>query len=388
MASPSNTAGPNEEIALISSLSVLAELRAQWTALEGNCHSQPSVFQSFDWVHEWAKLFANEAGSDHYKIQILTGYRKGRLVFVMPLMLRHTQSVKMLTWLSDPFAQYGDILCDRSEDAATWMESALHFYESNFSADILHLRHVRSDANLAQFAQQRLKDAHLNEWAPFLDLTGFKSPEDYDKRYSPTQKRRRKKIRNHLTQLGPLSFTAVREPALRDEAIQSAVAEKEIWLKTRGRVSRVTSCPKAAEFLRRLAELPDNSIKTVVTKMMVGDKPASWDISFRYKGTNYCYITSHVNELNDLSPARLHMDLSQRLSLADGMKTFDLMVPNDLHKDSWCSGRVAVNDYYYAFSAKGRLFGAAYLGWLRPLMRKTYYRLPKSVLVAIKPFLG
>jgi hypothetical protein len=82
------------------------------------------------------------------------------------------------------------------------------------------------------------------------------------------------------------------------------------------------------------------------------------------------------------------MDQSQRLSLADGMKKFDLMVPNDPHKDSWCSGKVDVNDYYRAFTAKGRLFGAAYLSWLRPLMRKVYYNLPPKALAALRPLIG
>jgi CelD/BcsL family acetyltransferase involved in cellulose biosynthesis len=372
----------------VSDLGGLASLRGAWTALESRCHSAPTVFQSFDWVHEWSKIYCDPNTANAAEIRIITGRRDNQLVFVLPLMLRRIQGLKMLTLLSEPHAQYGDILCHRDENPELWMTAALEFCQAKSTADILYIRHVRDDSILATFAKRHLADGHFNEKAPYLDLSVFGSSAEYDSRYSSTQKKRRKKIRKYLQELGPVNFTAVSDPAASDAAIASAVTEKEIWLKKRGRYSRVLNCPRHVDFLRGLARLRDSSIKLVVTKLSAGDKTASWDISFRYEGTNYCYITSHVNTLNDLSPGRLHMDQSQRLSLADGIKKFDLMVPNDPHKESWCSGKMDVNDYYFAFSAKGRLYGAAYLGWFRPLLRKAYYMLPQRALVAIQPFTG
>ncbi len=386
--SQQSSGNPRGEIVLISSLEGLTSLRSEWTSLEARCHSSPSVFQSFDWIHEWSKIFCNPSNSDPIVLQIMLGRKSNKLVFAIPLMLRHVKGVKMLTLLSDPHAQYGDILCDRNENIEFWMRAALEFCQSTSAADIFYIRHVRSDSNLAPFARQNLNDGHFNEKAPYLDLTAFKSSADYDMRYSPTQKKRRKKIRKHLQDLGEVNFTAVQDLVTRDAEIVTAVNEKEIWLKNRGRYSRVMNCPKHVEFLQSLARLVESPLKLVMTRLSAGDKPASWDISFRYNDTNYCYITSHVNALNDLSPGRLHMDQSQRLSLADGMKKFDLMVPNDPHKESWSSGSTDVNDYYQAFSAKGRLFGTAYLGWLRPLIRKAYYSLPQKALVALQPFVS
>ena len=375
-------------IAMVTNLGDLAALRSDWTDLETRCHDSLSVFQSFDWINEWSQVYANPGSREPVELKILLGRRNNRLVFVLPLMLRRIQGVKVLSILTDPHAQYGDILCDRSENAGQWMSAALEFCQAFIAADILYIRHVRSDSALAPFAKQHLVDAHFNDQAPYLDLTTFKSAPDYDARYSSTQKKRRKKIRKHLQDLGSVSFSVLDDQAAADVAIASAVAEKDIWLKDRGRYNRIMSCPRHVDFLRRLARLSGAPVKLVVTKLEAGGKPVSWDISFRYHDTNYCYITSHVNALNDLSPGRLHMDQSQRLSLADGMKKFDLMVPNDPHKDSWCSGKMPVNDYYSAFTAKGRLFGAAYLGWLRPLMRKVYYKLPPKALAALRPFIS
>jgi CelD/BcsL family acetyltransferase involved in cellulose biosynthesis len=66
----------------------------------------------------------------------------------------------------------------------------------------------------------------------------------------------------------------------------------------------------------------------------------SHELGLRYRGRHCAFITGHDPELTNLSPARLHMDRSQRQALADGVSTFDLMVPGDPYKSSWsCTKR-------------------------------------------------
>ena len=370
------------EISLVSSLSEIEGLRLSWRELEARCTVTP--FQSFDWIYQWSQTYADPNRPDPARIHIVLGRKNGRLLFVLPLMRRRRHGVNLLTWASDPFGQYGDILCDPGENPSRWMEAALAFCQRPGQDDIIYLRHVRADARIAAFARQNMSNAYFNEQAPYLDLTAFRTVGDYDKRYSTTQKKRRKKIRKYLQRLGPVNFAPLSEQGLRDGAIALAIAEKQVWLDKRGRFSRTMSCPRHVEFLQRLAGLKDKPLNLLVTKLSAGERTASWDINLRYGGTNYCYITSHMNDLDELSPGRLHMDQSQRLSLADGMQKFDLMVPNDAHKDSWCSGRIDVNDYYLGFSTSGKIYGKAYLGLTRPLIRKVYYKLPPKVLVILQ----
>ena len=114
----------------------------------------------------------------------------------------------------------------------------------------------------------------------------------------------------------------------------------------------------------------------------------SWEIGLRAGGVHYAFITSHVNALTDYSPARLHMDLSQRQALKDGMAAFDLMLPHDAYKDSWSSGATPVNDYFLPLSPQGWAFGALYLERLRPVLRHAYYRMPPALLRLLKPITG
>ena len=82
------------------------------------------------------------------------------------------------------------------------------------------------------------------------------------------------------------------------------------------------------------------------------------------------------------------MDLSQRHCIRQGLKRFDLMVPNDQHKQSWSSDFAETADYYLPMTAIGRLYGKAYLRTVRPVVRRLYYRMPIWALKIVKPLLG
>jgi CelD/BcsL family acetyltransferase involved in cellulose biosynthesis len=140
-----------------------------------------------------------------------------------------------------------------------------------------------------------------------------------------------------------------------------------------------------AAFLKRLQK---GGFDVVVTELSAGGKPLSWEVGLRYRDHHFAYITSHVNALTDLSPARLHMDLSQRLALRDGMKAFDLMIPYDPHKESWSSATMGTEDYYLPLTARGRVFGRVYLETLRPFLRKAYYAAPENLRRIAKPIFG
>jgi hypothetical protein len=62
------------------------------------------------------------------------------------------------------------------------------------------------------------------------------------------------------------------------------------------------------------------------------------------------------------------------------MGIFDLMVPNDTHKESWSSAVVVTNDYYLPISTAGAALGHVFIRTLRPLLRKAYYNMDASTL--------
>ena len=365
-------------LSVVTSLGALHELQAKWHDLENDTQNHSSVFQSFDWNMAWAETYV--ANSKSTSLHIIAGYEAEKLVFLWPLMREKQLGFDTLTWLTEPFGQYGDVMCRKGQNSRQWVESAIGFMKRLRDIDILRLRHVRADSHLAVHAAHLLNDARVPDGAPYLDLRQFSTDAAYDERYTSTQRKRRKKIRKALEELGPVSFARLPTGSTADVAMRHAIAEKNAWLSDRGRINRVLGCPEHLTFLKNLSRRRSGTVEVVVSEMKAGDKPVSWEVGFRLRGTHYGYITSHVNALTDLSPGRLHMDQSQRDALNAGMGTFDLMVPNDTHKESWSSGIVATNDYYLPISTAGAALGHVFIRTLRPLLRKAYYNMDASTL--------
>lgn len=368
-------------LTVVDSLSKLKSLEQEWRGLEAGAQKPVKVFQSFDWVTAWSETYATEASGP--ALHILTGFDQGRLVFVWPLMRVRQLGVSTLTWLTDPFGQYGDVICRQGQNARGWLQSSVQLLQRLKDVDLVRLRHVRADSQVAASGLDFFQSARVPDKAPYLDLTAFKTDADYDARYSSTQRKRRKKIRKSLELMGPISFTRLPVGALADAAMAQAIDEKNAWLGERGRLNRVLKCPDHLSFLRKLARgkalaADGANLEVVVTEMKAGDTPVSWEIGFRHHNIHYGYITSHVNKLTDWSPGRLHMDQSQRACLADGMTQFDLMVPNDIHKESWASNAIDTEDYYLPLTPRGALVGHVYVRTIRPLLRKVYYQMENS----------
>jgi CelD/BcsL family acetyltransferase involved in cellulose biosynthesis len=372
----------DSHLAIVNSLAGLTDMGPAWKQLEENCQNKVTAFQSFDWISAWAEVYARSNAAT--EILIAAGYTKGQLVFVWPLMSARSHGVRSLVWLTEPSGQYGDILLHKEHAVSVWMPAALKLLSQIKGVDLIRLRHNRADSNAAQYLFKNFKSGHNTERAPFLDLKDFSNEELYDARYTSNQRKRRKKIRKSLEQLGQVRFTTLATGTDNDRAMAKAIEEKNKWLKERGRVNRILSCPLHLEFLKVLSRRTNSSVAVVTTEMSVGGKPVSWEIGFRFLQTHFAYITSHDNKMTDLSPGRLHMDLSQRQAIKDKFEKFDLMLPNDPHKESWSSDMVETRDVYLPLSTKGRLYGSLYIQKVRPLVRKLYYSAPQPLLAALR----
>ena len=373
----------NGRVSLISTMEGLMALETQWRELEQSASAPVTVFQSFDWISSWCSAYLDPRSDT--ELLVLTGYQNQKLVFIWPLMKTSRYGLGSVEWLSSPSGQYGDGIVAKDQNIASWYKSGVELLKRLRGIDLLRLRHVRADASIYPYAHQEMTNSHNPERAPYLDLTAFADAEAYEQRYTSSQKKRRKKIRKSLEELGEVKFSVISKSVFCERTIEAAIAEKTEWLKERGRINRVMACPRHLDFIKRLTRRQGSNVEVVISELSAGGKPISWEIGFRFGGTHFAYLTSHVNAMTDLSPGRLHMDLSQKQAIADGMQRFDLMVPYDIHKESWCSGMESAEDFHMALSAKGAVYGAIYVRLLRPLFRSVYYRLPQNVLNYFAP---
>ncbi len=366
-------AGP-ASLAVIDSLEALDALEDDWRALERRSAKGWQVFQSFDWCSAWAHARASDRCAG---LRIVTVRLDGRLVLVWPLMRICFGPVCVLRWLSAPYGQYGDVLIDTDVEREAVLDAAWKYILALPGIDAIRLRHVRSDAIAACFLSRHCRPAGAADTAPCLDLTAFADEAAYDRRYTKAQRRRRRRIRQELEARGALDFRLLREGPEFDALIERTITEKQHWLGARGLHSRPLADPGMADFIRHLATGRD--VDVVLSVLSSGGDPVAFEIGLRFGRRHFGYITAHDNRLTDASPARLHMDFSQRRALADGMRVFDLMVPGDPHKASWSNKSVTVFDFYTPLTLKGHLYGLAYLESLRPLARRAYHMAPPAL---------
>ena len=374
-------------------LSILREaadfvaLESDWRQLEANSPHHRNVFQTFDWLQNWAAVYAGAPGTA--PLHVILGHRGNRLVFAWPLMRTKTGPLTILRWMSEPVSQYGDVLVDKTENPDIWMAEALAQLRQAPGIDAIRLRHVRADAAAAPFLKKSFRDARLPEQAPWLDLSAYADEAAYDARYTATQRKRRKKYRKTLEDAaGPVVFDLLRPGLATDAAIDHAIALKSAWIESRGRHNQVLNCEEVKTFFKRLARMQSDAVQLVVTALTAGGKPVSWEIGLRMGDVHFAFLTSHVTAMEEFSPARLHMDMAQRRALSDGMKVYDLMLPNDVYKESWSSACSDTDDYHLPLSVRGWAYGVVFLEQLRPVLRRAYYRMPEKFLRLLKPIVG
>jgi CelD/BcsL family acetyltransferase involved in cellulose biosynthesis len=227
---------------LITTPPGLVALEAGWRALEA-AHARPhNVFQTYDWVAGWSQAYAGPGAEN--SMAIVAGLRDGKLAFVLPLMQVQIGPLAVLRWLTEPLAQYGDVLIDRPEDLDGWMNASLAFIRREVECDTIWLRHVRDDATVAPWVAGNFCDAQLTQKAPWLDLSAFADEAAYDQRYDSQQRKRRKKIRKTLeADIGPVAFKVLDHGAERKAAVALALAEKNKWIEERGRQNQVLGLP-------------------------------------------------------------------------------------------------------------------------------------------------
>ena len=345
-----------------------------WRRLEGRTNGSHTLFQSHQWCSQWLESYGAA-----YEPFVVAGFSANELVFLWPLMSERRSRFPILEWLSHPYSQYGDVLAAPDLNVAAWMTAALAFIASQGDFTGLYLRHVRIDAAASPFLSRTLTRIGDETGAPFMDLRQFADEAAYLARYSKVQRRRRVKIRNDLERIGPISFQTFESGHALAATIDKAVEAKRRWLVERGLPSVPLHVPGLAGFLQALAFRPNGDFKVVASLLRAGDRDISFEVGFRFKDRHCGFITAHDPELTDSSPARLHMDLSQRQALTAGLSIFDLMVPSDPHKVSWSSDTIPVVDYWHPLSLAGRIHGRLYLDKVRPWLRRAYLASPVAL---------
>ncbi len=372
-------------IKILHTVQDMAQFEKQWRDLEDRVAKSTNVFQSFDWCMNWAQTCTID--NDCYHIYVVTISRDDQCQLIWPMMTACSGPFHILNWLSEPFSQYGDVLAIADENLDTNLQLAWQKIQAHPFADSIRMRHVRDDATIAPFLKANARYDGQVDHAPFLEIDKFPTEEAYEARYNKNQRRRRKRIHKNLEQFGAISFTSSHDGDSFCRTLGLAIREKRKWLSRRGLYSKPVMGDELQVFFSDLAKNA-KTLTPIASQLNAGDREISFEIALRYKGRHLGYITAHDTTLTDASPARLHMDFSQRAAINDGMATFDLMVPADPHKKTWSSNSIQTCDYSFHLNTRGAVYTAFYLKTLRPILRAVYLKSPVSFRRRITSFIS
>lgn len=364
-------------IRIAASLAEIDALREDWEALEALPGNDLTFFQSFRWCRAWVEAYA--AGRSGPEPRIYTVWRKGKLAAVLPLMLGGTRGVvRHLRALGEPHTQYCNLIADpdrMDSDASAALADALREAEA---CDVAVLSSVPERSQLARvLGKFPVVPGYANS-ASMLDLSGYASAEAYAQSLGKLQKRNRNRRRNHLARRGDLDFEMVwpNDPAF-DGLLQRALDFKKQWLRENRRFSAGLTAPGHDAFLASLDGDARRMEGACLSVLRVGGEPVAIELGFLHRRHYYAYLGSFDWSLRDLSPGKVQMDMTVCWLIENGVATYDLLGSPDQYKQSWSNQPVPLHAYAKAFSWRGEVYVGAWLGAVRPAIKRGLLQVPE-----------
>ena len=353
-------------------------LRDDWDALFERSGKSHQLFQSFDWLRHWCRHYVWPDGtSRRCPLRIVVGRADGRVTVIWPLLLDHVFGMRRIGWMGEPVSQYGDVLVEDGPHKFAHLEESWRFLRQTLEPDLMVLRKVREDGEVAALLRKLDADVACREQAPYADLTDHRTFEDYEARFSKKQRRNRRRQWNRLSEVGPLGFEILESGEAARQAVKDATAMKRRWLRENGLISPAFADERLDAFFADVATARDRPSGCLVSVLKLGDRPVALEIGLLCKERYVAHIGAFDLEHAKLSPGALQMQETLRHCIEKrGVVYFDLLAPSSGYKRGWAESAVQVSDFVVPMGAGGHLYANLYLKRIRPGLKDALARLP------------
>ncbi|MEL6289499.1 MAG: GNAT family N-acetyltransferase [Pseudomonadota bacterium] len=382
---------PSKDAAYVKILGLddaLERYATAWRALE-EARPAATVFQGVGWARTyaaWQRQRDHVADGRHARAP---GQRLGRgqatdapfvliahadddtVTGIWPLQSERHVGCRFAVALSEPFAQYADILIAEHVDDEAIVFALLEALRSLGQYSGLLLRKVRQDAICRPFIAA---DAVVvgEERAPAVDVRGYATFADYHATITTKTRKNLRNARNRLKRDGaPVVHAVVDAPDAVAVAARRALDLRARFLQARGDTSRAFLNGAFAGFVDALvggvadADLPDaDGVKLIAFELRRGEDTLSMQWGFVHGGRYYAYIAARNEAFDAQSPGRLHLEDVVRAGFDLGVSHVDFLAPAMDYKMTWANEAPNVRDYGMAFSRAGQV--ALLLAFGRP----------------------
>lgn len=358
---------------VVSDLASLLALKTDWERLEADAGAAHNFFQSFTWCSAWAEAYLSTSGDTW--LRTIVGRRHGDVVMIWPLMVVRHGPLCILKWLSDPVAQYGDVLIEKYEETQAWLEAAWDQLTRDPGIDGISFRYVREDAAVYRLLDRKcrkLPDPHV---ARALDLKPYSTPKQYTGALSANQRKQRTKLHNRLESHGELGFRVASGGEGFNNMVRLALAFKQDWQEEHGLAGGVIDDPRFLRVFTDVAHGLDTRATSMVGILALDGVPLAIDLGFRFKNHYFGFVLTQFGPARSHSPAKVLLDLHQKWCVEERYGRFDMMLPDDPYKLHWTDKAVTVDHFVASTNLWGTFYCTFYLRTLRPFLKRLYRKM-------------
>lgn len=369
------------EFALVTTRAGFDALEQDWNELFDRAARGSHVFQSFNFLWHWANHYLAESpgGIPGLTVCIVTARRNGRLIMVWPLVSQRVRGIRQVFWMGEPVGQYGDVIVDDIPDRDDVLRAGWAYLTGAMSFDLVRLRRVRADANVAPLMAELEARVTSRLVAPYLDLSSAKTFADYEQRYSARSRRNRKRLARRIEETGGLNFERVHGGALARDYATAALAHKAVWLKARGLVSNAISDRRMTAFFADAAEGAVRPTDCVVAVLKTGGEFAALDVSFACKGHIAMHVIVYNMKYEKSGAGVLLLEQALRDGYDENLHTYDMLAPGDSYKLDWSDGTIDVLDWAKPVTLAGQAYARVYLEIIRTRLKAAIHAMPNML---------
>jgi CelD/BcsL family acetyltransferase involved in cellulose biosynthesis len=282
--------------------------------------------------------------------------------------------------MGDPVGQYGDALVDSEVPGRdTLLRDALAFLTRESKADLLWLRRVRTDSDIASILHAGMGQIVERQRAPYMTLTSAKDFASFEQRYSNKARKNRKRHARRLQEKGNIEFVSARRGEEAQRLASEAIDLKAKWLADRRLISSAVTDERMKLLLADLAEASIRPAGTIVSALIVDGKTAASEVSFTCKNQLFMHMIAFNLVFEKCGAGGLLLEQSLRDGYAEGLAVYDMLAPGDPYKFDWCDEAHDVTDWAIPATLKGWIYAHAYLAYMRGKLKTAMKSLPEPL---------
>jgi CelD/BcsL family acetyltransferase involved in cellulose biosynthesis len=299
----------------------LAGVGAAWDGLV-RAMPRPSPFLLHGWVLEWWRHYC-----DGLELATEVAYRDGRLVAVLPMVIRRRGPIRVAEFLGSSESALADLLLEPGEDAL--LGRRLLERLARRKPDVVDLFGLPANSRLSAAADRGIRVVRRAD-APVLNLTS-PWPAVYRQKTTTRDRNHNSRRRKQLERLGQLEITLAREGPALDLALEDALRLHGARWAGRPDGSSFGTVEGAAFHRAALRRLSPIDVARIITLKLDG-KPIAFNYYFVLCGRMYGHRQAFDPQFARFSPGMVCTLAAIEAASAEGVTRVEFLGGRERYK--------------------------------------------------------